>query len=86
MLSFIDKPVRSRVGTVKQLLILGACLLPLLVSVSCSTAGFKSSQQELQNLTVAAASNLTERSRKSARGSPVRPASTWSSVSGPLRI
>ena len=44
----------------KQLLILGACLLSLLVGVSCSTAGIKTSQQESQKLTVAAASNLTD--------------------------
>ena len=44
----------------KQRLILGACLLPLLVGVSCSSDGVRNSQQESQKLTVAAASNLTD--------------------------
>jgi len=45
---------------VKQPLILVACLLSLLVGVSCTSDGVKNSRQESQNLTVAAASNLTD--------------------------
>ncbi|MEP6569594.1 MAG: molybdate ABC transporter substrate-binding protein [Acidobacteriota bacterium] len=44
----------------KQLLILGVCLLLLLVGASCKSDALKNRQNESQDLTIAAASNLTD--------------------------
>ena len=60
MFSFINKLFSEKRETVKQLLIPGVCLLLLLVGVSCKSDALKNRQNESQDLTIAAASNLTD--------------------------